>query len=422
MMEVQPGRHTLIATLIIALLLVVALFCIVILSFPAPGGATAAPAPSPRDLVKRSMEDGPSVSYEGTQVVVYWFAGGSTACLTRIVHSRPNFTRIEYLPSAGQSYRVVVSDGRFTWRYEPSLRVVFRSPCPPSGPNREDADGPGKSGPAGDDDFDLLERNYRFTLLGMDYVAGRQTYVIGIIPRREGNPAKKIWVDSQYPLILRSEDYNSDGALYVLSYFLRIKLLKKIPDEIFQFRIPRGVKVIPQPGEEGVLPVERLKGLVSFNISLPGEVPPGYVLKGGRLTDLDSEIKGVHLLYTDGLNTISFFERPLPPGTSTGASTSAGPGATDRAKVIPGGARELKVNGVPAQLSNRNDAKVLHWEVRGYSFALIGDVSDETLMRIAGSVSAPSPEKEGNVASGDEQKVFEGPIWRFLMGIFIFRD
>ncbi|HHV62389.1 MAG TPA: DUF4367 domain-containing protein [Firmicutes bacterium] len=413
MKRVLWGRCTPVFTLI--LLRIVALLCTVIFLLPAPGGAVAAstgrssidpetsPSPtlSPRDLVRRSMEEGPFVSYEGTQVVVYWFAGGSTACLTRIIHSKPNFTRIEYLPSAGQSYRLVVSDGRFTWRYEPSLRVVFRSPCT----SKQDKEG---------EDFNLLERNYKFAFLGMDYVAGRQTYVIGIIPRREGNPAKKIWIDSQYPLILRSEDYNSDGALYVLSYFLRIKLLKNVPGDVFQFRVPKGVKVIPHPGEEDIVPVDRLRERISFNISLPEEMPPGYVLKGGRLTDLDSTIKGVHLLYTDGLNTISFFERPVPPAT--------GHGTQGKTRMIPGASREIEINGRPAQLSNRNDAKVLHWEAMGYSFALIGDVSEETLIKIAESVDVPGPQREGNGSRGDEQKIFEGPVWRFLMGIFIFKE
>ena len=166
--------------------------------------------------------------------------------------------------------------------------------------------------PFADDNISLLLSNYEVIKKGTEKIANRQTEVLQILPKREGNPKKKLWIDKETFMPLRREHYNSDGTLTTLTFYTKIDYDAKIKDS--DFLPPKGWRIIEPPQMMQKYSKERISEIVGFDIVEPNYVPEGYVLDGFYLLQPPMcRRKGVHLRYVDGLNTISVFERPSPP-------------------------------------------------------------------------------------------------------------
>ena len=106
-------------------------------------------------------------------------------------------------------------------------------------------------------------------------------------------------------------------------------------------------------------PVEARLDRPCFKVIIPGYVPKGYVLSGTTVMQICHE-RVVHLKYTNGINTISLFERV-----------------------------ELKTPDTPPDAVKRPisypSTQVVNWRQNGVVFTLMGDVSHSELRKIADS-------------------------------------
>ncbi len=130
--------------------------------------------------------------------------------------------------------QVIVSDGKTLWTYDAGKKQVL-------------IDNVNKSG------NDLLPRrlllkfqkDYRAKLIKEDPIDGRLCYVLELLSESEDVfiPKMTVWIDKQTWLTrkLRYEDVNQNITIYRLG---KIKINGKIPESIFQYKIPPNVQVI----------------------------------------------------------------------------------------------------------------------------------------------------------------------------------
>jgi outer membrane lipoprotein-sorting protein len=339
-------------------------------------------------IMERVAEDSGNVSFKATKTVIIWHPSGTSAFISNIVHKAPNLTRTEYLPSSASAYgfRTVISDGKSTWHYEPSLQVVFHMPDV-SSHTAKDNDMAEVEGFNCTRDMNLIESNYQISLVTMENLAGRQAYVIHLEPRYLGNPSRRIWVDIEYPFILRTEKYGPDGVMSSVSFYNQIEFFPLLGDDLFQLNTPPHVEKVELPASGDLMPLDKLEKKANFAIPVPEFVPPGYVIEGGLLSAYDA-FPAAHIRLTDGLNTISYF-------------------------VLPGMARDNKGQDTVLSISDKSGTKVLRWQEQGYEFTLVGEVDESLLTEMARTVSVAP-----HVSGDPPQQSLSQYFTRFLYQLF----
>jgi len=338
-------------------------------------------------IIQQVAERSGSVSFKATKTVILWHPSGTSACISRIIHKAPNLTRTEYLPSSASTsgFRTVISDGKSTWHYEPSLQVVFHMPQASSLPDSN-------AGNVESEDFNntrdmfLIRANYDISLVATENLVGREAYVIKLEPRYPGNPSRKIWVDMEYPLILRTEKYGPDSVMSSVSFYNQIEFFPQLSEDLFELDIAPNVAKVELPVSGKLIPLDELEQEANFPIPVPGFVPPGYVIEGGLLS-LYKAFPAAHIRLTDGLNTISYF-------------------------VSPRISRDRREEDNVSTMSDASGAKVLRWSRQGHDFTLVGEVDESLLIRMAQSVSAPP------MPGDSEQQSLSHYLTRFLYQLF----
>jgi outer membrane lipoprotein-sorting protein len=341
-------------------------------------------------IIERVAENSGNVSFKATKTVIIWHRSGTDACISNIARKAPDLTRTEYLPSSALGYgpRTVISDGKSTWHYEPSLQVVFHMADASSKLHKDNdlAEGEGFNCAR---DMILIKSNYQISLVAIENMAGRQAYVIELEPRHPGNPSRRIWVDREYPFILKTEKYGHDGIMSSVSFYTQIEFFPLLSDDLFHLDIPPDVAKVELPASGRLMPLGELEKEANFPIPVPKFVPPGYVIEGGLLSAYEA-FPAAHIRLTDGLNTISYF-------------------------VLPGIARDSKGHNDLLTISDTSGAKVLRWSREGYEFTLVGEVDESLLAEMAKTVSV-APHAPGD----PPQPSFSQYFTRLLYQLFWF--
>ena len=338
-------------------------------------------------LIEKVAKENGRISFQATKTVILWYPSGTSACISQIIHKAPNLTRTEYLPSSDSTcgFRTVISDGESIWHYEPSLQVVFHMSETSSLPDSAGV-GIDREGLDLSQDVSLIKENYDISLIGTGNLAGRQAHIIGLQPRYPGNPSRTIWVDREYPFVLRTEKYGPDGTMSSVSFYNCIEFFPVLSDSVFELDIPPHVAKVELPVSGDLMSLERLEKKAEFSIPVPGFVPPGYIIEGGMLS-LYKAFPAVHIRLTDGLNTISYFVSPKTMRSNT-------------------------VEDDMSQVSDLFGAKFLRWSERGYEFTLVGEVDESLLMEIAQSVSPT------HMARNSQQQSLSEYLTRFFYQMF----
>jgi len=205
----------------------------------------------------------------------------------------------------------------------------------------------------------ILSENYTASIVGKSTVAGRPCLIVEVMPVRQGNPWRRIYVDRDKLLPLRTE--NANGAGFLTHSMAVVDISYSIPGDPGMFQLPPGTIVRDDPVERSVaLPMNRLEEKAGFAPIAPGYVPAGYRFAGGQVIRAgDSTV--IHLMYFDGMSTVSLFEELVAPGARGGGQDwmPGEVGASGLSWVAPGGA---------------------------VAFTLIGDVLPQELEKVKGSL------------------------------------
>lgn len=288
--------------------------------------ASAALAISPEDKVKRSNAADRNVSYRGTKTTTM-YSGRNVQARMKVTHLKPDNTRIEYTAPGELAGIVTIDKGNDSWRYLPKKGEWEH-----------------QKWDLGEETLTLALRNYNVVDAGSGSVAGRPAYVVKIVPKSKGIPSQTLWIDKQTYLVLKSEVRGPSGSLRSSSSFSDIDIN------------PRGISsgLFSVRGK-----VEDNNGAGSFGFTpvKPDYLPRGYVLVGIAPVKVDGGV-AAHLQYTNGINTISIFQKRLPRPANSSERV------------------EKKPNGITIITSSKGRI----------SFTVIGDISQDELMRVAKSL------------------------------------
>ena len=276
------------------------------------------------EVLRRSKDADKYVSYRGLKIVNVYFSGRSAASTLKVIHLKPNKTRTEYFTPVQLAGTVLVEDELNVWKFDPREseweKVCVRS---------------SKCG-----SWDKALENYDVEMIGSDRVAGRPAYVIHAVPRMSGERAHRVWIDKDYYLTIRTEVESPHGAVIDSSRYTDIDIN---PGDISPsiFTIAGKVKSTPKN-----------KSNIT-NVVKPSYLPKGYKLAAVGSLSINCSCCA-HLQFSNGVNTISMFQRP----TDKCAETSR----------------------IGSKTSN-----ALTWARGGVLYTLMGKISRSELQKIADS-------------------------------------
>ena len=276
----------------------------------------------------------------------------------RIVHRVRGGRVTERLQSLDGSGREFVRNNDELTCYLPDQHTVLVEPRPDNGPFLGSLPQFG----AGVDDF------YRIESLPNTHILGRPARVIAVNPKDQFRFGYRLWLDEKTAMPLKTQLCDSRGQVIEQIFFARLDMPESIPDaDLAPVVHTEGMRWVRQgPAHDSASPA-----LSAYRAS---ELPPGFHLTvAGAQTIGAATVPASHLVYSDGLATVSVFVEAQPsdtPGTDTAASTPAPPPMQGLARVGSGFAFSTVV--------------------QGHQVTAVGEVPAQTVEFIAHSVKVSS--------------------------------
>jgi sigma-E factor negative regulatory protein RseB len=228
---------------------------------------------------------------------------------------------------------------------------------------------------------------YRLEALPDARILGRTAHVIAVNPKDQFRFGYRLWLDEKTAMPLKTQLCDSHGEVLEQILFARLDMPENIADaELAPTVNTEGMRWVRQgPAHEAASPT-----LSGFRVS---ELPPGFKLTvEGAQTIGDASAPASHLVYSDGLATVSVFieaQQPAPaPGpAATGSATSSVTGkpagtvtGSDPAPAAP--PADAPVEG----LARVGSGYAFSTVVQGHQVTAVGEVPALTVEFIAHSV------------------------------------
>lgn len=283
-------------------------------------GATAT------DVINRAGVAEKCVDYRGMKTATIYHNGRLTTSTYKVVHLRPDKTRTEFFTPDDIAGIIIVRDGSECWKYYPRARdwepVRYTALTP----------------------ADMLRlgglKNYSVRMVGSEIVADRPTYVILAVPKFQNEAARRLWVDKDCFVVMKTQVESVAGTVLSTSGFTDIEVNPgNISPAIFTVKDEAKAK---------------------DSQSAPGFalIKPSYIPKGYRLVRISTLCVNnhscAHLQYSNGVNVISLFQQPN------------------------------NKNSTPVSVDKKMP-NTLTWAEGGKQFVLIGNIPQSELQKIANS-------------------------------------
>jgi sigma-E factor negative regulatory protein RseB len=298
------------------------------------GASLSAVAEDARGLLERMERVLATRNYQGTFVHEH---DGQTETM-KIVHRAANGDFAERVVSLDGSRREVVQRDGELRAYFPDQRVVLVEGGPKGGLLL--------SGLAGLDS--AASQLYRMSEEMPTRISGRETRVIAVEPQDDLRYGYRVWIDEASAMPLKTESHTVAGKVVEQLVFTELTLPTHIADSALQppaatrqYRLLRHTDTtgagLNQPAD------------TTWDAS---ELPAGFRLIGNSTQVLGDGQKSVtHLVFSDGLASVSVFVEPQSP-------LPEGKGATPPA----------------ALMSNMGSSTALSTEVNGHRVTTVGEV------------------------------------------------
>lgn len=323
--------------------------------------AGAHPAADPMDaLLLSAMSTPPNVSYTGTVEVLRIGSHAAEATIYRVEHRAPDFTRRSYTAPGALNGDLVLSKGRLTFSIDPKRRRIVE----------RDGDASGDSATLGSD-YTLLRRNYRVVGSGSETFDGRRVLDVTLINDYSGKRTMTMRIDAVSKIVLDRQIFAADGALVSEVRFEAIRYVPEIPPS--DFALPTGYTLVHGStfGEPYGAP-DRVMRSAGFAAREPRTLAEGFAPIDATLVEYHG-VRTLHLLYSDGLRTVSLFENAQ-------AST------LDAARLQP---ETLSVNGASALYAEDGPTALLTWSDGTLHYTLVGEVGLVDLRHLAQAMEKP---------------------------------
>ena len=282
---------------------------------------------------------------------------GTRGKVQATVYQKGPLSRISYMLPGGKQ-RILLDDGKNVYELDATTKTVIKS-SPTKEPSR----------------IETLLANYEVTITGTATVAGRVCDVIWVRGKRAGSPSRRVWVDRETALVLRSDSFDATGRLTAQTAFSSVDYDAKLAPELF--RVPQGWTVREVAWDAGRhYSHEEISRVVGFRVPVAGYMPSGFVLDGYHLSRCAGGVPYCLARYVDGLASVSIISRhEVCP--KCGKSAGGGQGRGRQHRYGQGSGKGLC--GSPMRAS----ATTAVLTKNGVTSLVVGDLSKSELERIA---------------------------------------
>lgn len=272
------------------------------------GTPSAAASPSNIDVAavtewRRSVDAQQNVPLQGRVAVTHWAGGREQERLIDFVEGVGGKYRFTYVQPENVRGRVILSDGKTVWQYEPAQGVILERPATESSdPLRTEH----------------LPEDHAVALNATaGQVAGRAVRVLEVRMAGEKQTRERFWVDTETGRTLKVEEAGTDGRLIRRAEVITVTFPERVAEETFLPDFPADARRISANSGAG-----RDATLRANLLGLPKQVNRYRVR-----SVIASEKPGARqqALYADGVHTVSLFVTPLPEGKKD-AGYRDGPG------------------------------------------------------------------------------------------------
>lgn len=328
------------------------------------------------------------ISYVGKRLTISWSYDGCFAREELVVHHPPSTHHVKMVAPLKEGYRPKSRGGR---RKRGRGKGDFKSEAP----IRHHFDGrvffrpPHKiSERLSQDNSELLIQNYTLRYHSSEEkIAGLKADVLTIAPRPEieDRPARRIWISEDKGVILRIEHFDAKENLRFLSVYTQISFQpEKVKEELTKFQHNEKLRPDDSRRRRKSISLADAKTALDNRLVLPTYLPPGFKLQQitqiafgpKRAVPLRAPRPTVHLRYSDGLMEFSLFEsKRKPPRKQRDSKARAGKGVRIR-----------DFHGTPVEIMKRHQTLILKWYEGGVNFALISELDQPEIIRIAKSL------------------------------------
>ena len=298
---------------------------------------------------------------------------------TWVLQKKPNKTKAIAIKPEEEAGTIVVSDGEVMWTYDPKTNTAMKMEMP---------DTP----VLGEIDYTGIIAEFLnetdVSLLGMEEIDGRSTYLLEANPKEEGEGIQlvdgvKIWVDKETWMPLKYEMYDSSGDLMIEIEILDLEVNAGIPDSEFVFEVPEGATVTTLNLDSFELPeemtLEEARESAGFEILVPEYLPEGYAFSHSTVSNNSwiapegQSFETVSLTYEneeeDAIylsETVYEAEAPEAPIINT--------------------AEDVSINDVEGKYLAQGDMKILKWKIGDVDLSLTCNLGKEEMLKIAESI------------------------------------
>ena len=316
-------------------------------------------ADDPRDWLQKMNHALTTRNYDGT---FFHLSEGRVETM-RIVH-RVRAGRVsERLQSLDGSGREFVRDNDELTCYLPDQHTILVEPRPEHGPFL------GSLPQFGAD----VNEFYRIESLPPTHILGRAARVIAVNPKDQFRFGYRLWLDEKTAMPLKTQLCDSRGQVIEQIFFARLEMPENIPDsDLVPAVRTEGMRWVRQgPSHDSASPA-----LSAYRAS---ELPPGFRLTvAGAQTIGGASVPASHLVYSDGLATVSVFvEAQAADAPGAGAQVTG-------ADAGPNAPAEPPMQG----LARVGSGFAFSTVVQGHQVTAVGEVPAQTVEFIAHSVKS----------------------------------
>jgi negative regulator of sigma E activity len=320
--------------------------------------AAAAGSTEPADgWIVDAMAAPSNVSYTGTVEVVRFGGHGSEASMYRIEHRAPNLTQRLYTSPENLRGDEVVTRGTESYAVDVRRHRVVET-------KNEASD----DQIARDDNYLLLRANYRAVAQGTQSVDGHDVQTVALINNYTRASTLLVRIDTATKLVLDKQQFAADGSMLSEVRFEDVNYGQSIPDG--DFAVPDGYPTVK--GVNVGKPSDDVAGVarrVGFSARCPKTLTDGFSAVEGSVIH-PRRTPALHVLYSDGIRTVSLFE-------------SSGAPAPDFQDLRPA---QTTIAGHDALYAERGPTDLLTWNDGTLQYTLVGDLRIDELSRIAANL------------------------------------
>jgi negative regulator of sigma E activity len=328
-------------------------------STPAPAAPAVVSAADSNALVREALDAPRHVSYVGQMQTIRWGTRVANATIQRVEHLAPSSTRRTFLAPEALYGEYDITLGTTTTKIDPKQHRAMVSENLSS-----------ENAITQNSNAALLAANYRAVIGPVEIIAARPATSVSLVNKFSGECMMRLWIDNATKVVLAKEAYHQDGSLAWRSRFDDIRFTSEIPNAVFVTTIPPGFEQVEGRHFGDVTDdVQHTLDDAGFKPANPRYLPDGFRVIGAENSTFRG-MKNLHLLYSDGIRTLSLFENNADTEPDFGGVK---PSVT-------------RFEGHYAQYVKDGPTTLLTWREHGLAFALIGDLDLKKLTAIAISV------------------------------------